>query len=98
VEGVLYLNARPTPRWRAVQARIRELHGQGLRCGEIAQRLNTEGLRVLTNELWRDNTVGIELQMLGLPKPQGRHESEPPVAKEVTGTAPTQEREPLLFQ
>jgi hypothetical protein len=70
VEYTLYKYARPTARWQAVQHRIRELHGQGLRCGPIAERLNAEGLRVLTNEPWLDNTVGIELQVLGLPKPR----------------------------
>jgi hypothetical protein len=70
VEYVLYKYARRTARWQAVRARIRELHGQGLRCPAIAAHLNAEGLRALTNELWRDNTVGIELQVLGLPKPR----------------------------
>jgi hypothetical protein len=41
-----------------------------LRCGAIVERLNAEGLRVLTNEPWQDNMVGIELQVLGLPKPR----------------------------
>jgi len=53
-----------------VRTRIRQLHGQGLHCPAIAAQLEAEGLRALTNDPWRDNTVGIELQVLGLPKPR----------------------------
>jgi hypothetical protein len=74
VESTLYKHARPTARWQAVQQRIRELHGQGLRCGAIAEQLNAAGLRVLTNEPWVDSTVGIELRVLGLPKPRKHSE------------------------
>lgn len=88
VEGVLYLNARSTLRWQTVQARIRELHGQGLRCQAMADQLNAEGLRVLTNEPWQDNTVGIELRMLGLPKPSWRHEAGRSGTPRATNTDP----------
>src|SRR5262249_39339253 len=63
VELVLYTYARSTARWQAVRQRLRELHGQGWSCPAIAAQLNAEGFRALTNKPWRDNTVGIELQV-----------------------------------
>lgn len=97
VGNVLYLNARSTPRWQAVQVRIRELHGEGLQCQVIADRLNAEGLRVLTNELWQDNTVGIELQMLGLLKSRLRPEAGRLGVQGGTSTASEPERQLALF-
>jgi hypothetical protein len=64
VGAVLYKHARTTDRWQQTQQRLCELAVEGLQGQALANRMNAEGWRTLTNNRWTWGTVAIELQVM----------------------------------
>jgi recombinase/recombinase-like zinc beta ribbon protein len=64
VGAVLYKHARTTERWRQTQQRLQVLAQEGLQGQALADRLNAEGWRTITNNCWTWGTVGTELLVM----------------------------------
>ena len=60
VEATLYTHARETERWRKTQQRLQQLVREGLRGPALADRMNGEGWRTITNNRWTGGTAGLE--------------------------------------